>query len=79
MVGVVSYVVISVKMGFGDFAFSLVGRGVLRFWEGWYRKTRSKLWVFCGFGGICGILGVDIIECGGVWSCYRNAILVNGR
>jgi len=26
-----------------NFTFWCVGRGVLRFWEGWYRKTRSNL------------------------------------
>jgi len=29
--------------------FLLVGRGVLRFREGWYRKTRSNFGVFCDF------------------------------
>jgi len=29
-----------------SFWFWCVGRGVLRFWEGWYRKTRSNFWLF---------------------------------
>jgi len=39
------------KMAIINFWFSCVGRGVLRFWEGWYRKTRSNFGVFYGFCG----------------------------
>jgi len=49
------------KMPYLIFLFWCVGRGVLRFWEGWYRKTRSKLCGICDFWGISGKLGVDII------------------
>jgi len=42
-----------------------VGRGVLRFWEGWYRKPRSNFGYFWDFGAGTGIGGVDIIYCVG--------------
>jgi len=35
-------VAIIYKMANINFLFSGVGRGVLHFWEGWYRKPRSN-------------------------------------
>jgi len=55
-----------VNLGSGDFSFSCVGRGVLRFWEARYRKPRSNSGVFIDFCALSGILGVDII-CDVVW------------
>jgi len=45
------------------FRFWVVGRGVLRFRECRYRKTRSKFWGIIDFCALPGILGVDIILC----------------
>jgi len=55
------FINILVKIANYNFWFSCVGRGVLRFWEGWYRKPRSNLCAFCDFRADSGRLGVDII------------------
>jgi len=43
------------------FEFGCVGRGVLRFWEGRYRKPRSNLGGFGDFYDLSVSGGVDII------------------
>jgi len=53
--------VICLKYANLNFQFWCVGRGVLRFWEGWYRKTRSNFMLFYEIWGSAGNLGVDII------------------
>jgi len=55
------FIVLVVKIWYFSFLILVVGRGVLRFWEGWYRKTRSNFWLFSIFCALAGILGVDII------------------
>jgi len=58
--GVVMYEILLDLVVF-DFLFSGVGRGVLRFRDGRYRKPRSNFRGFGDFYADPGKLGVDII------------------
>jgi len=66
---------ISLNLVLLDFQFWCVGRGVLRFRDARYRKTRSKFNLFIDFCADSGKLGVDIIYynrlgLGWVLGCY---------